>query len=806
MKHLPYLGLTIGLSAFCAPVFAQQAAAIRGTVTTQDGSPAESVTVGLKGRPQGAITNSKGQFVIERVRDGQYTVVVSAVGLQTTEKQVTVSGGQAEPLDFVLAESAQQLREVVVSGARINKFARKQSEYVSKMPLNNLENPQVYATVGKELLTEQLVFSVDDAVRNAPGLQKMWDATGRAGDGGAYYNTRGFIVQSQLRNGLAGNVTSSIDAVNLEKLEVIKGPSATLFGSALTSYGGLVNRVTKKAYETFGGEVSYATGSFAFNRLSLDVNTPLGASKKVLFRLNAAGNYEDSWQNRGYQGFRKSVAIAPTLTYRPTDRLTINLDAELLRGRGVTGQILFPYGPLGVKSADQLPVDYRQSYWGEGLIQDSRSSNYFGQVNYQIAPGFTSSTNVTHSRSYSDGFGPYIYLSANSVMQVDQATKNSRSSLTEVQQLFNGDFLIGKLRNRVVLGLDFLRVDNNQYFFGPYSGPTLAFGLDKDAYRGYTGAFQQGLYDAGRIDFTYPVTTKFNNYSAFASDVLNLTKKLSVMAALRVDRYDNRGGNGGFSEVQPFAQTALSPKFGVVFQPVLNKVSVFANYQNSFRNPGAYRAYNPAVQPDSIEQRIAKLEQANQWEAGVKLDLLEGKLTTSVSYYDIRVTNLLRADPRPEAVIKQGQTQDGTQLAKGVELNVVANPVPGLNVVAGFAYNDSKLTKADESVNGLRPATAASPYLANLWLSYRLMDGRAKGLGAGFGGNYASDNKIINTSASEFVLPSYTVLNATLFYDQPKYRIGLKVDNLTDQHYWVGYSSISPQKVRSFTGSVAYKF
>ena len=105
-------------------------------------------------------------------------------------------------------------------------FPAPQAIMYAKMPLKNLENPQVYNTIGKELLTEQLVFSVDDAIRNAPGVQKMWDATGRAGDGGSYYNTRGFIVQSQLRNGLAGNVTASIDAVNLEKLETIKGPSA----------------------------------------------------------------------------------------------------------------------------------------------------------------------------------------------------------------------------------------------------------------------------------------------------------------------------------------------------------------------------------------------------------------------------------------------------------------------------------------------------------------------------------------------------------------------------------------------------
>jgi iron complex outermembrane receptor protein len=159
-----------------------------------------------------------------------------------------------------------------VRGSRANRFNRSGSVDVAKMPLKNLENPQVYATVGKELLTEQLVFTVDDTTRNVPGLQQMWEPTGRAGDGGSFYASRGFVVASQLRNGVAGTVTSTIDAANLEKLEVIKGPSATLFGSALTSYGGLLNRVTKRPYDTFGGELNVAAGSYGFHRVSADVD------------------------------------------------------------------------------------------------------------------------------------------------------------------------------------------------------------------------------------------------------------------------------------------------------------------------------------------------------------------------------------------------------------------------------------------------------------------------------------------------------------------------------------------------------
>ncbi|SMB85465.1 TonB-dependent siderophore receptor [Hymenobacter roseosalivarius DSM 11622] len=817
MSLLRTLSLVASLAGSVITAQAQQTSAIRGRVTTSDGSPAEAVTVGLKDRGQGTITNSQGEYVLDRMRTGTYTLVVSALGLKPAEKMVTVTDGQSATLDFVLTENAQQLQEVVVSGARVNKFARKQSDYAAKMPLQNLENPQVYNTVGKELLTEQLVFTVDEALRNAPGVQRMWEATGRAGDGGSYYNTRGYIVQSQLRNGLAGNVSGNVDAVNLEKVEIIKGPSATLYGSALTSYGGLINRVTKKPYETFGGEVAAAAGSYGFHRLSADVNTPLNTAKTLAFRLNTAYQYEDNFQG---QGFNRNLTIAPSLSFRPTERLTINLDAELYRGRNVGKQIIFFYFPapqLGASRADELSLDYKNSYRGNGLEQTSRSTNFFGQVNYRLSSAFTSSTNFSASRSFSEGFGSYFYLvpdavatnnpnaapGGNFLARADQSTRDSYEQVVEVQQLFNGDFQLGRLRNRVVLGLDFLRIDSNQNFFGsqldvvPLNQPGFDYGQ-------FNGTTMAALYAAGPPDFTYPITTKINTYSAFASEVLNLTDHLSVLAALRVDRFENQGGRVG-SEVPVYNQTALSPKFGVVFQPIKDKVSLFANYQNSFNNRGSYLAYDVAL-PDSTTQRVAELEQANQWEGGVKVDALEGKLTATLSYYDIRVQNLLRADPRPEAAARFAQTQDGTQRSRGLEFDLVANPFQGFNAVAGFTYNDSRLERATALDTGRRPATASSPYLANLWLSYRLPETALKGFGLGLGGNYASDNKIQNTTASVFVLPAYTVLNAAVFYDQPKIRISAKVDNLTNERYWIGYTTMNPQKLRSFVGSVAYKF
>lgn len=715
---------------------------------------------------------------------------------------------------LVSAQKKDSLTTKSIDEVVISTYVKKDSDYSNKMPLKAIEDPQVYSSIGKGILENQLLFTVDDAFRNVAGAQKMWSATNRAGDGGIFLNLRGFVAGNSIRNGMVAPITTSMDAINIERIEVLKGPSATLFGSNVTSYGGVVNRVTKKPYETFGGAVSLAGGSYNYYRVQADVNAPVTNDKKLLFRLNTAYTNQGTFQKTNAKN--SFYAFTPSLTYRPTENLEINAELEMFETNAYPEPAFFFYSSSAALGADNmnkmkdLGYDYKQTYAGDGLKTTAKARNFFGQVNYKINDFIKSSTNVSTSYSYSDGFNPYYYFSPNptnpseiGVARADQSTKDSKRTYFQLQQNFNTDFKIGNVRNRTVAGFDYMRMNDNQFFmftdfdwvpfnaanYGNMNGETL-------------GAKYKSLQSGPNFDRdnTYISTGKKDVYSGYISNVITPVAGLNILTSLRYESVDFKGGQTGQNQTSAYTQGAWSPKLGIVYQIVQDKVSVFGNYQNSFTSNGYY------ISDTNSNVTLSDPERANQFEGGFKASLIKGRISTTLSYYNIKVKNTL-LNVGYTAQGRAIQRQAGSLTSQGVELEANAYLIKGFSVIAGVSYNDMKYTEADETVMGRRPATASSPWLVNFNASYQFLDGNLKGLGFGVGGNYASDNKIVNsTTMGTFILPKYLVMNANVFYDTAKFRVGVKVDNFTNEHYWNGYTTANAQPLANVVGSFTYKF
>lgn len=762
--------------------FAQSAPGkITGKVTLVDGQPVGSASITLMETLKGTLTDDHGQYSFTHLVPGKYTVKIQMLGAPEKKISVEVLSGQTTSADYQLPkENVQALQEVTIPGTT-NRFSKKESVYAARLPLKNLENPQVYTTVPKELITEQMAVDLGSISKNVPGSGIPM----LANQGRVTFRSRGFEIEPMVRNGVAGFSYSAIDPANLERIEAIKGPSATLFGTNLSSYGGLYNRVTKKPYNGFGGELSLFSGSWNFNRVAVDLNTPVNADKTVLFRLNGATSFEKSFQD---MGFTNSISLAPSFSYQVNDRFSMLFDIEFGQAKGTSVVRFNPWTKSKkTESIADMNFPYNRLFGSNDLAYSTQMMNIFAQFNYKISDQWTSQTVISRARTSINGYISALNGVTDTTLRALVMRGYTAFIATDLQQNFTGDFKIGSHRNRLVLGLDYYN-NSNTFDRVQINGPVVYF-THPEIPTKITQATIDGLAPTGTMRNE---NNGDNSYAVYASNVFNVTDRLLAMLSLRLDRYQNQGVTSMATGINTgkYGQTALSPKLGLVYELWKDRVSVFGNYMNGFTNkPGSDAAGN-----------VFKPEQANQAEGGIKADLFNHKLVGTISYYNIDVKNMVRTDPDNVNF----NIQNGGQTSKGVEIELTANPFPGFNIVAGYAYNDSKMTHADASIEGLRPALSGPGKMLNFWLSYRFPEGKLKGFGAGFGGNSGSSSFQTNTTTRKVIIPSYTMLDATVFYDHSRFRIGFKVDNLTSEKAWS--VRLTPQAPARFTGNVTFKF
>lgn len=774
LRHIltGFLILSISLVAY-----GQQHATIKGRITTSDGQPAAYVNIGLKNKNNSTTSKEDGSYALLKIKAGSYTVRVNAIGITAQEKNVNVEAGQILELNFELETSSQSLQEITINGGK-NKYAVKQSDYVARMPLKNLENPQVYNTVSKEIMDQQIVTDYKQSLRNVPGGGISF---GGVNNGFAYTILRGFWTGVRMRNGVAADSWSGIDPAVVERSEAIKGPSGTLYGNSATSFGGLINLVTKQPFEEKKTTIDYTIGSFGLHRIAVDVNTPLNEDKSVLFRLNAAYHAEDSFMD---WGFTKRYVVAPSLLYKVNDRLSLTLNAEITKSEMSN----LPYvniSALNLKNTNEVPLKYNQSTGSADATFSGGGINFFAKAEYQISPSWKSTTIASLNVSDVDElvYATSTFTSPTTIQRTVSSWPFTDYAY-QFQQFFNTDFVVAGLKNKFVLGLDVLHRKGVDYSYvgqeytdvininQPYS----PLSLEK------IKAVRQGLVNGFQ-------TSQSTVYAAYASSATNITDQLSVLLGLRVDRLNNKGIailRGDFEG--GYEQTALSPKFGAVYQILKDKLSVFASYTNAFQNNA------PIRQPDATTFN-AKPTTGNQYEFGIKTDLFENRLTATVSYFNIDVKNALRSN-------QQGFSfQDSKQKSKGFEIDLSANPAAGLNITAGYGYNKNIYSSINNSGTVSQNRNYLPADFANIWFTYKFTHGALKNFGIGAGSNYVGE---LNKYTTDPKTDAYFLTDGTLFYEATKVRLGLKVNNIANEKVW-GLSA-SPLATRNVAASIKYMF
>lgn len=752
---------------------AQASATIEGKITDLEGGAVPYINVFIEGTNWGSASDDLGLYRIGPVKPGNYTLKVQGVGIKSQSRSIQLEDGQTLELNFTILDDVSQLEEVVVSP--LYTFAKKETEYVARMPLKNLENPQVYSVIPNRVMKEQVAVDVRDAMRNSPGVLPVFFPSG-----GIAVISRGFLTGINARNGLQSTTErSSLDLVNVERIEVLKGPSGTLFGAEISSFGGVVNIVTKKPHEQFSGNITYIAGNRQFNRITADVNIPLNEEKTMLFRINTAWHQENSFMDYGYNN---TFTIAPSFLYKVSDRLMLKMDVEFYKVDQTRGISTRWREETGFSSMKDIPLAFDRSLYNDDANAEYYTSKSFVEANYQLSDKWVSTTAFSFINEKSgDAYQYYpTWISPTEVVRGVALTGPNTVQSTNIQQNFVGEFTTGSLDHKFLIGAN----STSLYTKGQ---SRLNPAVDTVNITGPFEALTKWQADAAMAG-PNGYYNEWGNYqrneaSAYVSDVIGITDKLSTMLSLRYSYFDQTESNYSVK----YNQSSLSPKLGLVYQVVKDRVSLFANYMNGYENVEPYQ------QPDGTPFTPNPVY-ANQTEAGVKIDLADHIVNATFSYFNIDIDNAIRED-------SDGVShQDSRQVSKGIEAEVIITPFRGLNGLFSYLYNTNKYGKGSDVAGN--QAENAPENVFNCWLSYKFQNEALNGFGLGMGGSYTDE--FYRDSDNTYGIPSYTLLNTALFYETGKWNLAIKVNNLTNEKTWDVWGN--PQPLRQVLGSVSLSF
>ncbi|MDP3472018.1 MAG: TonB-dependent receptor [Algoriphagus sp.] len=795
---------------------------ITGKVSNSNGAPLEFVNISLRGTNLGAISNQSGNYTIQDIKSGTYTITASFIGFNTVSKEITIIQGQVSEIDFVLQENLVGLQTVEITGRREIGYDNKETFSATKTAALIKDVPASINFVTKELMLDQVAFTVNDVVKNVAGVNQY-----------SFYNDitiRGFRVQGQGNSGTLLNGMRTFTSFwkpqlipHIERVEVIKGPASALFGNA--SPGGSINRVTKKPLAESRKSISTTVGSFNTIRTLADFTGAMSEDKKLLYRLNLG--FENSDGFRDLQ-FSRNLVIAPSFAFLPTDNTSLNFDIvyQDSKGRLDRGQAAF-----GNRDLFTTPISRSLSavndYLNEATINATVSlrHNFSESVSFNSSYQLSSYTEDLLEHRTSNQFaalGDGSFDNSKVAMRVFYRKRSWNNNA--INNYVNADYMLGSIKNTMLVGHDYFRQEQlpggSQLEARTYllknGGTANAFNrnnasnyiLDSKgnpatnvAHFDLTSSIANGLQDMSK--YIYNRVT-YNQYLQQSHGIYIQNQSeigpLKVLLGLRQEYFKDYLNYNSPSEEQ-IEQKALLPRVGLVYtaNPNINFYGTWVKgYQPqdgaSVINPDAGGPFDPLA--------------SEMLEAGVKSEWFQKRVSATLSFYQIvERGGLYNAnDPsNPERLVQLGEEK-----SKGVEMNITGNILPNWSIVAGYAFNDAKITKADDEEVIGRQKPNAPKNTANIWSKYIFEQGSFKGLGIGFGYNYVSDRLgSIVTADKPDIFPSYGIVDAALYYKLDKVQFQVNVNNLLNDIHWVGGYDVLrafPGSPRSIMTTVSYTF
>lgn len=764
---------------------------VRGRVNTSDGKPAPYVSITIKGSTKGTLSAEDGTYILRRLPEGQHVIVATFVGLQPQEQPVTVAVGQVTEVNFALTETARQLSEVQVRGARTD---NQKPLSLGKVAIRPMDLPQSVAVVEREVLERQQTLRLSDALMNVNGVYVM----GTTGGTQEELAGRGFSFGSSntFKNGSRFNNAAMPELSSLERIEVLKGSSAILFGNVAA--GGIINLVTKKPQFEPGGQASVRVGSFGFVKPSFDVYGGVGNSQRVAYRLNATYEQGNSFRDEVQS---QRIYVNPSLLFRLSGKTDLLVEGDYLYDDRTAD---FGIGAVNYAIPNVSRNRFIGVSWGYNRVeQRSLTATLTHQLsqNWQVramgsAQGYDSDLfsnqrpNANSQAIRPDG----TWIRGLQRTQVDETYWIGQLDLT-------GQVKTGSIKHTLLVGADADQYRTNTTGYNPIARYDTVNIFNPGRYRPRT--------DVPTLTARQLTEAPINRAGVYAQDLISFSEKLKLLAGLRWS-YQQTGSNVlTYADNKTTSTTAfddaVTPRLGLVYQPV-PATSLFVSYANSFNlNTGVDVAGN-ALPPSFI----------NQYEAGIKNDLFNGFLSANVTAYQIKNSNLAQtslANGNTNANIRE---LAGEVTSRGVEVDLKSKQIGGFAFIGGYSYNQTKYTKSNIYIIG--SLLRYNPnHTANGSIYYTVQrEGLGKGLNFGLTAFYMGDRQAgrstrltVNNDAFRLIpIAAYTQLDASVGYSLVRFSVRAKISNILNELSYNVHddNSVNPIAPRMLSATLSYRW
>jgi catecholate siderophore receptor len=653
-------------------------------------------------------------------------------------------------------DAATEVSSVTVRGAR-GGYGVEQTRTATKTATALIDTPQAVSVVTRELIDDQAMQGMADVVRYMPGVgMAQGEGNRNAPIMRGVSSTANFFV-----DGVRDDVEYFRDLYNVDRVEAIKGPNAMIFGRG--GGGGILNRVTRQADGTQGGELVLQGGAWNTRRVTGDLRPPL--TERVALRVT--GVYENSDSYRDGVGLER-YGVNPTARLELSERTTIRLSYEYFTYDMVADR--------GIPSFLGRPVrTARSTFFGDpdGSPTGATIKVASGVIEHDF--GGVSLRNVT---SFGDYDKAYQNVYPGAVNAAGTAVSLSAyNNATRRENLFNQTDLTwsaatGPIGHKLLLGAEFGRqsTDNFRqtgYFTGvgptvttitvPLASPTVSVPV----------SYRQSATDADNHGVAKIA-------AAYAQDQIQLTRRLQAIVGLRYDRFDVNFRNNRTGAVFATQDKLWSPRAGLVFKPV-EPLALYASYSRSYLpragdQLSSLSLSNQALDPERFINR----------EVGVKWDI-RADFSLTAALYQLDRENVAATDPADPTrlVLVKGQR------SKGVELGAEGVVRPGWTLVGGYAYQDGEITQTQSAPVRAGARLAQLPkHSASLW---NRVDVTPR-LGLGLGVIYRS--AMFASTDNTVTLPGFTRVDAALYYKvSDQVSAQLNVENIFDKGYYAAANS-----------------